>query len=306
MKKFVKTILLASVVLALTLEAKVNIVTSISKPVGTVDKDFDDSEIQFGIAIQPYFNDNIALDIRLDSSNANLMADGGKTDLERASLNLLYDFNFKSGISPYLFAGAGYEKIHRTYKNIKSQSFTNAGVGLKVDINNDIDVRSEVKYIKMNDTKDTDIIASIGFGLKFGNENCEVVCEEDILKDKPEVKTAVSELKVKPVAKPLVSASKSSSVAFSDEKIPTTYKKVKKYKTDTVKKGRNYIQVAAMADKNNVKKIIKKLKVKKLKVKTIKKGSTTVVLVGPYRGNALSRAYSRVKTIQKDAFYKKL
>jgi len=313
MNKFIKTLVSLSLCFGLTLDAKVAVVASISKPVGTIDKDFDDSEVQFGIAVQPYLNDNIALDMRLDSSNANKMADGGKTDLERMSLNMLYDFMPKSAVSPYLFAGGGYEKLHRTYANIKSQQFLNAGVGLKADISDDVDVRAEVKYIKMSDTKDVDIIASLGLGVKFGYEDCEVVCEDDAstketTANTTSVATVATTLKAKPVRKPILDKTKSSAFVFNDEKTPTLVKKyrAKKIKNIKYQKGKNYIQVAAMSNKSNAIKIIKKLKIKKLKVRSIKKGAITVVLVGPYTGAKLTTVYKRVKLFQKDAFYKKL
>ena len=318
MNKFIKIAAISTIVALLNLEAKVDVVISVSKPVGTVDKDFDDSEIQFGIAVQPYLTDNLALDIRLDSSNANKMADGGKSDLERMSLNLLYDFMPKSSISPYIFAGSGYEKIHRTYLDIKSQPFLNGGIGLKVDINDDIDIRSEAKYIRMSHTKDSDVVASLGFGVKFGYESCIEVCEEDVLttkpiitknttkiKVKPAVKSDVKSIKADPVVKSAVKSIKANAVLFDDEKKPTYKIKIIKKQTKQ-SKSKNYIQVAALSNKTNVAKIIKKLKLKKLKVRTIKKGSVTVVLAGPYSGGALVGAYNRVKTIQKDAFYKKL
>ncbi|HIO91178.1 MAG TPA: porin family protein [Campylobacterales bacterium] len=305
MNKFIKIAAISTIVALLNLEAKVDVVISVSKPVGTVDKDFDDSEIQFGIAVQPYLTDNLALDIRLDSSNANKMADGGKSDLERMSLNLLYDFMPKSSISPYIFAGSGYEKIHRTYLDIKSQPFLNGGIGLKVDINDDIDIRSEAKYIRMSHTKDSDVVASLGFGVKFGYESCIEVCEEDVLTTKPIITKNTTKIKVKPAVKSAVKSIKANAVLFDDEKKPTYKIKIIKKQTKQ-SKSKNYIQVAALSNKTNVAKIIKKLKLKKLKVRTIKKGSVTVVLAGPYSGGALVGAYNRVKTIQKDAFYKKL
>jgi fructose-specific phosphotransferase system component IIB len=292
MIKILKVMVGLLIVFNVHLMAKVVITSGIAKPIGEKDKDFDDSEFQFLLAIQPYLSDKIALDFRLDSSNSNHMGDGGKSDLERMGLNMLYDFRPTQTISPYIYAGSGYEKIHRTYKDIKSQPFLNVGVGMRANITDDIDIRSEVKYIKMSDTKDRDTIASIGFGVKFGSERSELIYDKK------------SEVNIPSTTANRVKNTLTKDYIVFDDEIVISSSDVKNRSQKKIE--RNYIQVAVLNNNKNLQNILKKLKNRKFKTKSINRGRATVVLVGPYSESKIRNIYKRVKTIQKDAFYRKL
>jgi cell division septation protein DedD len=290
------------------MEAKVVITPTAGKEVSTPTKDFYDNEILLGIGIQAYLNDNFALDMRVEASDSNLMADGGRTDLERGSANLLYDFTPKNIISPYIFGGAGYEKLHRTYLNIKSQPFYQLGAGLKFNVHENLEFITEAKYIRKKDTKVDEVIATCGLGVKFGNDECEISCEKlnNIKsntinkKEEDEPKSAVKSLKDLAVKNDKIPI-------FSDEdKIVASKYPLKKEKNKSSFIKGNYIQVGAFKEGKNLKNTLYRLKNKGLKVKTIKKGKTTVVLVGPYSKKLIGKVYKRVKIAHKDAFYKKL
>jgi len=310
-------------ILLTIMEAKIVITPTVGKQVTTPSEDFKDDEVMLGVGIQSYLDDNFAVDMRIESSDSNLMADGGRTDLERGSVNLLYDFTPKKRFSPYLIGGIGYEKLHRTYLDIKSQSFYHAGGGLKVNLSDRLEFMTEVRYLKKADTKDDEVIATCGLGVKFGTDECEVSCDtiDKALKNTTR-KNPITTLPKAPVtkkvevAKPAVkaiSSDKSSSVVFSDEVVASKYLLKKKepktkirYKSvKTVTKG-DYIQVAALSQRQNLIKTVKKLKQRGLRVKTLKKGEVTVVLVGPYPKPKIDKVLRTVKTFQKDAFYKKL
>jgi len=319
-------------ILAGIVQAKVVITPTVGKELTTPKKEFKDDEVLMGVGIQAYIDENFALDMRMASSDSNLMQDGGRTDLERGSFNLLYDFTPKYKVSPYLLAGLGYEKLHRTYLDIKSQSFYHTGAGLKFNIKDNLEFVTEVRYLRKKDTKDSEVIATCGFGVKIGSDECRVDC--DSLKYKEEIKDQTikysqykkqaSKKSAKAAIKPMKKydsclVNETNTVIFSDEVVASNYllkrAKTKSSKLD-VKKGykkhyhdknkTNYIQVAALTNKNNIKNTLKKLRSKGLKTKTLKKGSSTVVLVGPYSKRKISNIYKSVKILYKDAFYKKL
>jgi len=322
--------LLTSLLFLSLLEAKIVITPTVGKQITKPSAELKDDEVLMGVGIQAYINDNFAVDMRVESSDSNLMADGGRTDIERGSVNLLYDFTPKKVVSPYLLGGLGYEKLHRTYLDIKSQSFAQAGGGLKVKMTDTLEFVTEAKYIKKLDTKDSEVVATCGIGVKFGTDECEISCDALAKLPKADHTTTlttpkVSQLKTadtkqkatytaKPAVKPVGNTKlKNGSVVFSDEVIASQHllkrkndtSKYKYTKKTTLSKG-NYIQVAALTQKTNLIKTVKKLKTRGLKVKTLKKGATTVVLVGPYSKNTISKVYQTVKSFQKDAFYKKL
>jgi len=307
-------------------EAKIVITPTVGQELTTPSKELQDDEVLMGVGIQAYINKNFAVDMRVASSDSNLMADGGRTDLERGSVNLLYDFTPERKLSPYVLAGLGYEKLHRTYLDTKSQPFYHAGAGVKVDISDNLEFVTELRYLKKSDTKDDEVIATCGFGVKFGDDECEIDCTK-LAQSSKSVKTSypkralVTNAATNKVAKPAVKSKSTyktkikDTELFSDEVVASRYllkKKPKVYKSSkTVKTAykhpvSNYIQVAALSKKTNLKKTVKNLKSKGLKVKTLKKGDATVVLVGPYSKNTISSVYKRVKALHKDAFYKKL
>jgi len=242
----------------------------------------------------------------VEASDSNLMADGGRTDLERGSANLLYDFTPKDVISPYIFGGAGYEKLHRTYLNIKSQPFYQLGAGLKFNIHENLEFITEARFIRKKDTKVDEVIATCGLGVKFGNNECEISCEklENIKNDTNNKKR---ENTPKSAVKPLkdLEVQNEKIPLFCDEIVASKYLLKREKNKSSIIKG-NYIQVGVFKEKKNVKNTLYRLKNKGLKVKTIKKGKTTVVLVGPYSKELIGKVYKRIKITHKDAFYKKL
>ena len=104
------------------IEAKTVITPYISKQLtNPPNKDLQDNEAIYGIGIRGYLNKYYAIDMRIEGSNGNLMGDGGRTDIERGSVNFFYDIFPNKKISPYLYGGIGYEQLHRRYFDVKSQ-----------------------------------------------------------------------------------------------------------------------------------------------------------------------------------------
>ncbi len=304
-------VLTVSLLLVSFLGAKVVITPTVGKQMTTPNQEFKDDKTLLGVGIQAYINENFAVDMRLEASEDNEMADGGKTDLERGSVNALYEFTPQNKVSPYVLAGAGYEKLHRTFLNYKSQPFYQAGAGLKISLSKNLEFITEMRYLRKKDTKDNEVIATCGFGVKLGSDECEVSCES--LQSAINPKSAYSK-KVVNTPKPAVKAinykdTKEKTVVFCDEVTASKHllkkKNLKTVKTSKVIQG-NYIQVAALTQKSNLIKTVRKLKTKGFKVKTYKKTDSTVVLVGPYKKSQITSIYKRVKSVHPDAFYKKL
>ncbi len=290
---------------------KIVLTPTIGKQLSTPSKEFQDDEVLLGIGLRGHLNKNYALDMRFSTSNSNLMGDGGKSDLERGSLNLYYDVFPDAKVSPYLFAGAGYEKLHRVYKNAKSQAFYQAGTGLRIDLTKSIELSTEAKYLKKTKSKTKEFIATMGIGAVFGNE-----C--DIRKDFKEKKIPQNTYKniamnKKLIPKPAIKAKDDKQDFFNDEvgyaskKEQKSFYKSKKLSTTTYKTPiSNYIQIGSFHDKRNVKKMANSLKSRGYKIKLLKKSNLTTILVGPYKKSSITKIFTKIKRVHKDAFYKKL
>jgi len=92
MNKILLTSTLFTILLNSSLFSKVIITAGASKLLGNEDQRLKDTQVQFSTGIQGYMSDSTALSLKFDTSSLNDMPDGGKTDLERLSLNLHYDF----------------------------------------------------------------------------------------------------------------------------------------------------------------------------------------------------------------------
>lgn len=295
-----------------SLEAKKIVLTpTVGKQISTPSKDFKDDELLIGVGIRGYLSKDYAVEFDFASSNSNLMGDGGKSDLERGSINLYYDAFSDSKVSPYIIIGGGYEKLHRTYQDIKSQPFYQAGIGIRMDLSKKVELSTQLKYLKKTKTKTDEYIASLGVGMIFSDE-----CETKLAPTKKiSSKTYQNLKKQRCFAKPAIKSidkkqTDDQNFIFCDEvsyvkKSKNLKKRVKKAFGQKAKDA-NYIQVASLSKKKNVKKTIKVLKSYGLKIKTIKHKNLTTILVGPYDSFEISSVYKRVKSFQKDAFYKKL
>ncbi len=136
---------------------------------------FDDSEVLFGARANVYVTENISAQAGFEASTDNGIRTDlndpsipGNTDLQRYSLSAQYDIPTATKVTPYLFAGGGYEKIAHEYEDIESQPFIDAGGGLKYAINDTVDIVTEVRAIHKTKDKDDDITAGVGVGFKFG------------------------------------------------------------------------------------------------------------------------------------------
>jgi hypothetical protein len=97
------------------------------------------------------------------------MSDNGLTDIERVSLNAVYELSNGYKVRPFALAGFGGEKVHRNSPtNDDSQLFFNLGGGLKFALSDRVDLVGEAKWLRKLENDDNDIIATIGLGIKLG------------------------------------------------------------------------------------------------------------------------------------------
>ncbi len=156
---------------------KLELTPTISKKITNKDTTLRDNKVMLGIRGTAYLNDNVGIQLGLESSNNNrtLGVGGGygTTDIERGTINAIYEVGSKR-VRPYGLVGIGYERTHDdnlntvTNNNDDSQVFYNAGAGVKFGINDNVDIVTEVKAIHKVENSDDDIMGTVGVGIKFG------------------------------------------------------------------------------------------------------------------------------------------
>ena len=146
------------------------IMPTVGKKIANKDTTLDDSKVLIGIRGTAYVTPNIGIQAVGESSLNNPTIGGGDTDIERASLNALYEK--RSGkIRPYVMAGAGYEWTHGNTVKLTdddSQAFANAGAGVKIDLQKNLSLVTEVKGMHKFENGDNDVIGTVGLGLRVG------------------------------------------------------------------------------------------------------------------------------------------
>lgn len=173
MIKVRKPIIFAAIsLLATSLSAvMVEVTPTVGKAIIKAEQDgLKDTEVMYGVRGTVFLNENVGVQAAFEASQDNEMSDGGKTDIERAALNVIYEHKNGKRVRPYTLVGIGSERTHRTSgANDDSQAFVNAGAGLKFGLNDRVDVMTEAKWIHKLEDDDDDIIATVGVGVKIGD-----------------------------------------------------------------------------------------------------------------------------------------
>ncbi len=147
------------------------IMPTVGKKIRNKDTTLDDSKVLMGIRGTAYVTPNVGIQAVAESSLNNPTAGGGETDIERGSLNVIYEKSTNGRIKPYIMAGAGYEWTHGNavkQTDDDSQPFANAGIGVKFGIKENLNLVTEVKGIHKFENGDDDIIGTVGLGMKIG------------------------------------------------------------------------------------------------------------------------------------------
>ncbi len=293
----------------------------------------DDGELQLGLRANAYIfpkAPRVSVQAGIDASKDNAMGDGGKTDIERGMLSVQYDIPTKgklSKVTPYVFGGGGYEKLHRSIasQNVDSQAFYNVGGGLRYAINSRVDLVGEGRWIKKVEDRDDDALIGIGVGYKFGEASYgkSKLLEGTSLKamslKELAAKTPKKDEKVEPVAPvvetPVVTAPSEPEIVTQGEVIDTRIEYDSGYvdmcddtasSEDSVESTSEiqgyYVQVIALR-KNSPDVIISRLTAKGYDYHLKGEGDLTRVLVGPYESRSAARsALRKLKKIRRDAF----
>jgi cell division septation protein DedD len=146
------------------------ITPTVGKMVGPKDTTLNDSKTLMGIRGTAYVTPNVGIQAVAESSLKNRTLGGGDTDIERGAVNVVLQKPFEK-VTPYVTGGVGYEWTHgNTVKltNDDSQVFYNAGAGVKVNVNDRVNVMAELKGIHKVENSDDDLIATVGVGMKVG------------------------------------------------------------------------------------------------------------------------------------------
>ncbi len=223
------------------------------------------------------------------------------TDIDRFYINGLHNITTNyNRLTPYVYAGFGYERVDKEYNDYRSQGFFDAGMGLKFGINDRVSLLADLQGIKKFRDNDLDILASIGLGFFFGADH-----------------QAVPEKIVEP-ATPVVAPKREVTIIKVHHNNITVAPKEVKEEPMTIKekatgKGSYYIQLET-AFKTDIEKdspYVKKLKKEgidyDIKYVTVKGKNAARLVTGPYSSKAEAKEeLAKMREISKGAFIVKI
>lgn len=265
-------------------------------------------------------------------SNGNSALQSASTQLDRFYLNGLYEFCGEKKLTPYIFAGLGYENVRHESSDLESGGFFDAGAGVKYPINEDLNFITEAKALKKFDNNDLDIIAGIGIGMIFGAAVTQSA-------PTPETKRQHTVISANTLQPPLATERQTASLSSYDnlDVVPIASNSSFKtravlnepsqnydsydvvpieergqYISNSVERSEDYyIQIAALFNSNADSSYLQKLDNiglnHQLKETTIRGKKVKLLLVGPYNSRADAKAdLNSAKSIEKSAFVKKI
>lgn len=157
---------------------KIEVMPTVGKAFKAEDDMLKDDEILYGVRGTVFLNNEVGIQAVYEASTGNEVgtaaqkAAGAKTDIERASANIIYENNNGKRVRPYGIIGVGTESTHGLVapaSNQGSQGFINAGAGVKFGLSKRVDLVTEAKWIHKLSNDDDDIIATIGLGVHTGS-----------------------------------------------------------------------------------------------------------------------------------------
>jgi cell division septation protein DedD len=170
--KLVSALVISS--LATTLYAiKIEVMPTVGKAFKASDDSLQDDEILYGVRGTVFLNNEVGVQAAYEASTSNVLRNSGgaETDIERVSVNAIYQKDTGKRVRPYILVGMGNESTHGSVapkQNDGSQGFINAGAGLKFGLTKRVDVVTEAKWIRKLSNNDNDIIATVGLGVNTG------------------------------------------------------------------------------------------------------------------------------------------
>jgi septal ring-binding cell division protein DamX len=228
-------------------------------------------------------------------NNLGKSSKSASTDIDRFYINGLHNITTNySRLTPYVYAGFGYERVEDEYNDLKSQGFFDAGLGLKFGITDRVSLLADVQGIKKFRDNDFDVLASLGLGFFFGGAS-QVAPEIDATDVTPQPKREITIVKVKPTTTTVVDVKPTTTTVVNIE--------------PTAPAGNYYIQLAAAFSSDIEKGCHFTDELKKdgidyqVKYITIKGKNASVLVTGPYatKEDAKEELF-KIKKISKDAF----
>jgi len=105
--------------------------------------------------------------ISIDESKA----EGGVSSVLQFDVDGVYEVESNYLLTPYFFAGAGYEHVIDSRPGFDSQFYLDGGMGLRYPLPNDINLVTELKalhMLKSNSNQDAEFAFYVGVGIPFG------------------------------------------------------------------------------------------------------------------------------------------
>ena len=181
--------LVALVMVTSVYAVKIEVMPTVGKAFKAENDGLKDDEILYGVRGTIFLNDEVGVQAAYEASTDNEVgsaaqrAAGARTDIERASANIIYEKNTGTRIRPYGMIGVGNESTHGLVAPATkqgSQGFINIGGGLKFGLSKRVDLITEARWIRKLSNNDDDIIATIGLGVNTGSSKSTTKKSTDI------------------------------------------------------------------------------------------------------------------------------
>ncbi len=251
---------------------------------------------------------------------------GKSTNISRYFLEASHDFRFgKSPLVPYIFGGFGYEKVSKELYDdeFSSQTFADAGAGMKFYINEKYSIATEASAIKKIYENRLNYTVSMAIGYKLNNPLLDPAPAKPInhirkktsyttgsfykkkknqikKKQAPTIQTAIEKIKPKLIKMEDQNTTIKTAQKVTKPKAVT----IDKHKNTRLSKGVYFIQMAAAfrtSIQKGEEKIINKLKNMnepyEIKELTLKSVPLQRLLAGPY--DSFKKAKSKLKELKK-------
>jgi len=127
----------------------------------------DDPNLGLGIG----YDFSKAWSTELVVSIADLEAENTEADIDQllARIDALYHFNPDSNWRPFLVAGVGHNTFEDDNDNESDETLFNAGVGIKHEISDNMDLRLDARGLYSHDEESKDSALNLGFSYLFGS-----------------------------------------------------------------------------------------------------------------------------------------
>jgi OOP family OmpA-OmpF porin len=152
----------------------------------------------FGLSYQ---DSRYVVSPRIDVEYVNLKREEARA-LMKVSLNGVYEYENRTPISPYILGGIGYEKVDGEQKDvIESHTFVQAGVGVRMDIEDGYTAKIEGRFLQIlsGNDEENEAVVTAGLSIPIASSTAR---PKPIIRKRPQRRVAI----IKPiqVVKPII------------------------------------------------------------------------------------------------------